>query len=120
MSLDVAFAPVKKSVTVQTTPQHAFEVFTAGIDRWWPRDKHIGRSPLKRAIIEPRTGGRWFAECDDGSEVTTGHVLAWEPPHRVVFSWEINEINGDWKEEPNRAFASEVEVLRVFAAAATG
>lgn len=107
MSLDVAIAPVKKSVIVKTTPAHAFEVFTAGIDRWWPKDRHIGESPATRAIIEPRAGGRWYTEHTDGGEVTSGHVLAWEPPHRVVFSW---EINGDWKPEPNRAFASEVEV----------
>jgi uncharacterized protein YndB with AHSA1/START domain len=107
MSLDLAIAPVKKSVTVKTSPAHAFEVFTADIDRWWPKDQHIGESPVKWAIIEPRLGGRWYTKHNDGSEVSNGHVLAWEPPHRVVFSW---EINGDWKPEANRAVASEVEV----------
>ncbi len=107
MSLDVAIAPVNKSVIVKTNPAHAFEVFTAGIDRWWPKDLHIGEKPMKLAIIEPRAGGRWYSEQSDGSEITNGHVLAWEPPHRVVFSW---EINGDWKPESNQAVASEVEV----------
>jgi uncharacterized protein YndB with AHSA1/START domain len=107
MSLDVAIAPVKKSIIVKTDPAHAFEVFTTGIDRWWPRHLSIGESPVKRAIIEPRTGGRWYTEHEGGETAITGHVLAWEPPHRLVFSW---EINGDWKPEGERACASEVEV----------
>ena len=30
----------------------AIRVFTEGIDRWWPREHHIGSSPLKRAVLE--------------------------------------------------------------------
>jgi uncharacterized protein YndB with AHSA1/START domain len=107
MTLDVAVTPVRKSVMLKTDPAHAFAVFTSGIDRWWPKDKSIGNGPVKRTIIEPRKGGRWYTEHDDGSEATTGHVLVWEPPSRVVFSW---EISADWKPEANRAYASEVEI----------
>jgi hypothetical protein len=42
-----------------TSLERAFSVFTDGIDRWWPKQHHIGKSPLKRGVIEPRAGGRW-------------------------------------------------------------
>jgi uncharacterized protein YndB with AHSA1/START domain len=34
-------------------------------------------------------------------------VLAWEPPHRLVFTW---QINGQWQFDPDPAHASEIEV----------
>lgn len=96
---------VRKSVVVATSPERAFQVFTEGIDRWWPREHHIGASPLKRAILEPRSGGRWYAVCEDGSECDTGKVLTWEPPRRLVLAW---QITAQWKFDPN--FLTEVEV----------
>jgi hypothetical protein len=47
-------APVRKSVRVRAGAAHAFDVFTAGFDRWWPRDHHIGKSPMTRADLEHR------------------------------------------------------------------
>jgi hypothetical protein len=44
-------APVKKTLSVAVSPRRAFEVFTAGFDRWWPRSHSIGASPLKTAVI---------------------------------------------------------------------
>jgi uncharacterized protein YndB with AHSA1/START domain len=96
---------VRKSVVVTTSPERAFQVFTEGIDRWWPREHHIGSSPLKRAILEPRPGGRWYAVCEDGSECDTGKVLAWDPPRRLVLAW---QITAQWKYDAN--FLTEVEV----------
>lgn len=101
----IAIAPVKKSLRVKAPQAKAFDVFTRGIDRWWPKTHGIGSSPLKQVVIEPFHGGRWYGKHEDGSEVATGHVLAWEPPGRVMFSWEINAA---WK--PDSAVASEVEV----------
>lgn len=98
-------APVHRSVIVEADAAIAFEVFTARIDRWWPKTHGIGSTPIKESIIEPFVGGRWFTRCEDGSEVSNGHVLVWEPGRRVVFSW---EINSQWK--PDRTVASEVEV----------
>lgn len=101
----IRIAPVRKSVVVRAEPARAFEVFTAGIDRWWPKSHGIGNGPVRRSVIEPRAGGRWYAEYADGSEVTNGHVRVWEPPHRAVFSW---EISAEWKADSS--VASEVEV----------
>ncbi|HEX3477537.1 MAG TPA: hypothetical protein VHT91_21090 [Kofleriaceae bacterium] len=67
---------VKKQIVVETSQQRAFRTFTDGIDRWWPREHHIGASPLERVIVEPRAGGRWYSIC------------------RVVARWTI----ADWNE----------------------
>jgi uncharacterized protein YndB with AHSA1/START domain len=96
---------VRKSVVVKTSVENAFRVFTEDIDRWWPRGHHIGDSPLKRAVLEPRTGGRWYAISEDGSECDTGKVLTWDPPRRLVLAW---QITSEWKFDPN--FLTEVEV----------
>jgi uncharacterized protein YndB with AHSA1/START domain len=105
MSRHITIAPVRKSIEVQADPARAFEIFTAHIDRWWPKSHGIGNGPVKRSLIEPYVGGRWYAEYEDGSEVSNGHVRIWEPASRLVVSW---EINADWK--PDTTVASEIEV----------
>ncbi len=97
--------PVKKQVFVEASQERAFRVFSEGIDRWWPREHHIGKSPLKRAVIEPRQGGRWYSICEDGSECDVGKVLAWEPPRRLLLAW---QITAQWQYDPS--FETEVEV----------
>jgi uncharacterized protein YndB with AHSA1/START domain len=99
--------PVRKSVTVKASVEHAFQVFTAGFDTWWPRSHHIGSAPMKRAIIEGHVGGRCYSEQTDGAECPWGQILLWEPPHRFVMAW---MINAQWKYEPDLAKSSEVEV----------
>jgi uncharacterized protein YndB with AHSA1/START domain len=105
MNRTVTIAPVRKSVTVQASQARAFEVFTAGISRWWPPSHTLLAVGLKEVIIEPRAGGRWIQIGVDGSESINGHVRIWQPPSRLVLSW---EIDGDWKCDPQSA--SEVEV----------
>jgi Activator of Hsp90 ATPase homolog 1-like protein len=112
----IQIAPVRKSVVVQATPQKAFEVFTAGIDRWWPKTHGIGAAPIKESIIEPFVGGRWDTRCEDGANVVIGHVRVWQPAERFVCSWEVSE---NWKPDARVALASEVEVRFVADAAAT-
>ncbi len=96
---------VKKHIVVETSQQRAFRTFTAGMDRWWPREHHIGGSPLERMIVEPLAGGRWYSICQDGSEIDVGKVISWEPPGRLVLAW---QITADWKYDP--AFSTEIEV----------
>jgi hypothetical protein len=116
MNRTIQIAPVRKSVVVDATPAEAFDTFTAGIDRWWPKSHHIGVAPVVESIIEPRIGGRWFTRHSDGSEAVVGHVSVWEPGQRFVVSW---EIGADWKPDSRLAFTSEVEV-RFSAAGAEG
>ena len=106
-SRTITIAPVRKSIVVAASPERAFEIFTRGIDRWWPKDHGIGAAPVTQSVIEPTVGGRWYTKHADGSEVTVGHVRACEPGRRIVFGW---EISARWKPERNLALASEVEV----------
>jgi len=99
--------PVRKSVTVKAGPERAFRVFTEGIDTWWPRSHHIGKSPMTKAIIEGRAGGRCYSEQADGTECDWGEILVWDPPHRFVMAWKITPA---WGYEPDLAKSSEVEV----------
>lgn len=104
---DAVVAPVRKSLTVQASVDFAFRVFTEEFDAWWPRTHHIGKSPMKKAIVEGRVGGRCYTEQIDGTDCDWGTVLAWEPPHRFVLAW---QIEGDWTYQPDVAKSSEVDV----------
>jgi len=103
----ISIAPVRKAVVVEASPQSAFEVFTAGIDSWWPKTHGIGATPLVKSVIEPFVGGRWYTHHEDGKDVVVGHVRAWEPGARFVVGW---EVSADWKPDARTEFASEVEV----------
>lgn len=99
--------PVRTHIVVAATLERAFHVFTAEFDSWWPREHHIGKSPMKRAILEEYEGGRAYSEQMDGTDCDWGTVLTWEPPHRFVLAWQINPA---WQYEPDLAKSSEVEV----------
>ena len=105
MIATVVIAPVRKSIRVKANQAHAFDVFTAGLERWWPRTHTIGNPPMKMAVMEPRLGGRWYEKGEDGSECEWGRVVAWEPPARLVLSWTING-----KFQADESVESEVEV----------
>jgi len=107
MTDQTATAPVTKTISVNASPERAFQVFTAGYDTWWPRSHHIGKSPMKKAIIEGKAGGRCYTEQQDGTECDWGRVLVWEPPHRLVIAWQITH---EWGYQPDLAQSSEVEV----------
>ena len=74
---------------VTAPAERAFEIFTAGIGRWWPRTHHIGASDLDTLVIEPREGGRWFERGIDGVECEIGKVLISDPPSRLVLNWQL-------------------------------
>lgn len=114
MTKPLAIAPVRKSLLVNATQSHAFDVFTNRLDSWWPKGHGIGSTPLKQSFIEPRKGGRWYTTHEDGSEVVVGHMKVWEPPHRIVFSW---EVSANWKPDPS--VASEVEITFIAEGART-
>jgi hypothetical protein len=99
--------PVVKVISVKASVVRAFDVFTRGFDTWWPREHHIGKSPMKRAIIEGRVGGRCYDEQVDGTDCPWGRVLVWEPPTRLVIAFQITP---QWQYEPDLAKSSEVEI----------
>ncbi|MGA7986838.1 MAG: SRPBCC family protein [Candidatus Dormiibacterota bacterium] len=97
----------RTSITVKAPIERAFTVFTAGFDTWWPRVHHIGPVDLVSVTMEAGVGGRWFERRVDGSECDWGRVLAWEPPHRVTLSW---QINSEWEVDPDLEKPATVDV----------
>jgi uncharacterized protein YndB with AHSA1/START domain len=106
MSTRVRPAPVRKSIHVAAAPEHAFDLFTNGIGRWWPKTHKISNAELDRPVIEPRAGGRWYERAVDGSECDIGKVLVWEPPARLVLIWQLTP---EFAYDPD--LITEVEVL---------
>lgn len=99
--------PVRKTIVVNASLERAFTVFTEGFDSWWPRTHHIGASPMQKAVIEGKVGGRCYAHQADGTDCPWGTVTVWEPPTRFVFAWQITP---QWAYQPDIARSSEVEV----------
>jgi Activator of Hsp90 ATPase homolog 1-like protein len=85
---------IRREVVVGVGQRRAFELFTADMTSWWPSAHHIGSAPIEQIVIEPRTGGRWYTRHTDGTETDTGFVTTWEPPARLVVTW---QIGADWK-----------------------
>jgi uncharacterized protein YndB with AHSA1/START domain len=98
-------APVRRQVFVKTPIEHAFEVFTSGLSRWWPTTHGVGKKPIEKVMLEPRLGGRWLEIAEDGTETPVATIIVWDPPHRFVMLW---QINAQWK--PDLAMNSEVDV----------
>ena len=99
---------VRKVVNVNAPQSIAWDVFTQQMGTWWPLAVYkIGNANAVDAVMEPRVGGRWYERGEDGSTCDWGRVLAWEPPHRVVLSW---QLDGAWEYDPDPAHATEVEV----------
>jgi uncharacterized protein YndB with AHSA1/START domain len=97
---------VRKTIVVEAAQGIAWRVFTEKMGSWWPLAYYkIGAAKAVDAVIEPRVGGRWFERGEDDSTCQWGSVLAWEPPSRVVLSW---DISADWKYDP--ALNTELEV----------
>ncbi len=107
MSTTSTIPAISASITLGVPVERAFRVFTDSFNTWWPAEYHIGKADLAEAIVEPREGGRWYERGVDGSECDWGRVLAWQPPHRLVVTW---QINGQWQFDPDPAHASEIEV----------
>src|SRR5712671_1925622 len=92
MSTPSPVPDIRGTITLAVQAERAFAVFTGSFGTWWPREYHIGQAEMADAIVEPRVGGR---------------VLAWDPPRRLVVTW---QINGQWQYDPDPAHASEIEV----------
>ena len=97
---------VRKTVSVDAPLDVAWRVFTQKMGTWWPLANYkIGKANAVDAVIEPQVGGRWYERGDDGSTCDWGRVLLWEPPSRLVLSW---DINAEWQPEPT--LNTEIEV----------
>ena len=97
-----------KSVHVSTLAEHAFAIFVNEIDSWWPGEYTWSAESLAEIAIEPAENGQCYEIGPYGFSCDWGRVLKFEPPFRLVFTWQIGP---DRVPQPNPEKASEIEVL---------
>jgi uncharacterized protein YndB with AHSA1/START domain len=109
MSSNTDVKSVRKVVSVQAPLAVAWRVFTEQVGTWWPLATHkIGKVNALDAVIEPRVGGRWYERGEDGTTCDWGRVLAWEPPSRLVLTW---DISATWQHDPTLNTQIEVRFI---------
>ena len=97
---------VAKMVRVNTPLAIAFEVFAG--QRWWPvGTHHVAEPPGTEVVLEPFLGGRWYERAPDGTETDWGTVLAWQPPYRMLLTWQVSP---GWTREEDPDRGSQIEV----------
>jgi len=107
MTTTAPIPPITGTVTIAVPIDQAFRVFTGSINSWWPHEFHIGGADVAEVVLQVGVGGRWFERGVDGTECDWGRIRVWEPPHRLVFTW---QINGSWQFDPDPARASGIDV----------
>ena len=107
MTTQAQAATVSQEIVVEAPVERAFRVFTEQMDKIKPREHNMLGVDIAETVFEPRAGGRIYDRGTDGSECEWASVLAYEPPDRVVFSWNVSPR---WQPEADPARRSEVEV----------
>jgi uncharacterized protein YndB with AHSA1/START domain len=98
---------VRSEITVEAPIERAFQVFTREFDRIKPRDHNMLGVDIAESVFEPHVGGRVYDRGVDGTECQWARVLAFEPPDRILFTWDISP---HWQIETDLDKTSEVEV----------
>ena len=98
---------VRRQVVVDAPIERAFAVFTERFGDFKPREHNLLRSPIVETVFEPKVGGHIYDRGEDGSECRWARILAFDPPDRLVFSWDIDPA---WQVVQDPDNASEVEV----------
>lgn len=98
---------VRKEIVVEAPIERAFSVFTERFGDIKPPEHNLLGASVVATTFEPRVGGHIYDRAEDGRECHFARILAYEPPNRVVFSWDIGPT---WQLETNLDNASEVEV----------
>jgi uncharacterized protein YndB with AHSA1/START domain len=107
MSTQAEQTAIQHSVVVAAPQDRAFRVFVEQFDRVKPREHNMLAVDIAESVFEPRAGGRLYDRGVDGSECQWGRVLVYEPPDRLVFTWDISP---HWQIDTDPAHASEVEI----------
>ena len=100
-------AVVRRQVVVEAPIERAFAVFTERFGDFKPAEHNLLASPIAETVFEPRVGGHIYDRAVDGSVCRWARVLDYQPPDRVVFSWDIGPT---WQVEEDPDNTSEVEV----------
>ncbi|KAB2352352.1 SRPBCC family protein [Actinomadura rudentiformis] len=102
-----ATAVVRRQIVVEAPIERAFTVFTERFGDFKPPEHNLLGVAIAETVFEPRVGGHIYDRGTDGSECRWARILAYEPPDRVVFSWDIGPT---WQLEADPENTSEVEV----------
>lgn len=102
-----ATAVVRREIVVEAPIERAFTVFTERFGDFKPPEHNLLNVPIAETVFDPKVGGHIYDRGVDGSECRWARVLAYEPPDRVVFSWDIGP---QWQLETDPENTSEVEV----------
>src|SRR4029450_5763878 len=81
---------VRRHVVVDAAIDRAFAVFTERFGDFKPPEHNLLHAPIAEAGFGPGVGGHIIDRAVDGSECRWARILVYEPPVRVVFSWEIS------------------------------
>ena len=100
-------ATVRRQVVVDAAIDRAFSVFAERFGDFKPPEHNLLSAPIAETVFEPRVGGHIVDRAVDGTECRWARILVYQPPIRVVFSW---DINAHWTIEPDPAKCSEVDV----------
>jgi uncharacterized protein YndB with AHSA1/START domain len=98
---------ISHEVVVEAPIERAFSVFTDGFGKFKPREHNLLGVDIAETVFEPRVGGNIVDRGVDGSECRWARILAYDPPDRVVFSWDISPR---WQIESDPDKTSEIEV----------
>src|SRR5881392_2091394 len=98
---------VRHDVVVNAPLDRAFHVFTERFGDFKPREHNMLAVPIAETVFEPRVGGHIYDRGVDGSECRWARVLAYEPPNRLLLSWDISPR---WQIETDPDKTSEWEV----------
>ena len=98
---------VRRKIVVNAPIEKAFTVFTDRFGDFKPKEHNLLRAPIAETVFEPKVGGNIIDRGEDGSECRWARILAYDPPNRIVFSWDINPR---WQLETDPDLTSEVEV----------
>jgi uncharacterized protein YndB with AHSA1/START domain len=107
MSTQASETSVHNSIVVEAPIERAFSVFTDGFGSFKPSEHNLLDVDIAETVFETHVGGNIYDRGVDGSECRWARVLAFEPPNRVVFSWDISPR---WQIEADPDKTSEVEV----------
>jgi uncharacterized protein YndB with AHSA1/START domain len=98
---------VHTSIVVEAPIDQAFSVFTDDLGSWWPPEYNLLEVDIAKRVFETHVGGHVYDIGTDGSECHWARVLAFEPPSRLVISWDLSP---QWQVETDPDKTSEVEV----------
>jgi uncharacterized protein YndB with AHSA1/START domain len=98
---------VRLEIAIAAPIDRAFAVFTERFGDIKPPEHNLLTAPIAETVLERRVGGHIVDRAVDGSECRWARILAYDPPNRIVFSWDINPR---WQLETDPDLTSEVEV----------